>query len=91
MHSFHFDDQYNTFHSYGYAVAPGSQSVVGDEEALAEKKGACTSALSRSALFCRLYKLSAGSTHHLFCQDLVWRLKCPVCGQEMATMQGHWL
>lgn len=40
MHSFHFDDQYNTFHSYGYAVAPGGQAVVGDEEALAEKKGA---------------------------------------------------
>ncbi|BDA47701.1 Pre-mRNA-processing factor 17 [Coccomyxa sp. Obi] len=39
MHSFHFDDQYNTFHSYSYAVAPGGQGVVGDEEAFAEKKG----------------------------------------------------
>jgi hypothetical protein len=42
MHSFHFDDQYNTFHSYGYAVAPGGQAVVGDEEALADKKGAAS-------------------------------------------------
>ncbi len=39
MHSFHFDDQYNTFHSYSYAVAPEGQGVVGDEEAFAEKKG----------------------------------------------------
>lgn len=39
MHSFHFDDQYNTFHSYGYAVAPGSQAVVGDEKAVVEKRG----------------------------------------------------
>ena len=43
MHSFHFDDQYNTFHSYSYAVAPGGQGVVGDEEAFAEKKGAVLS------------------------------------------------
>ena len=40
MHSFHFDDQYNTFHSYGYAVAPGGQAIVGDPHGFGEHKGA---------------------------------------------------
>lgn len=48
MHSFHFDDQYNTFHSYSYAVAPGGQGVVGDEEAFAEKKGSAPSSTSHA-------------------------------------------
>ena len=39
MHTFHFDDQYNTYHSYGYAVAPGSQAYVGNEEAFKQREG----------------------------------------------------
>ena len=39
-HAFHFDSQYNTFHSYGYATAPRGEGVVGDTAAHAEKKGA---------------------------------------------------
>lgn len=38
-HAFHFDSQYNTFHSYGYATAPRGEGVVGDAAAHAEKKG----------------------------------------------------
>lgn len=30
MHNFHFDDQYNTYHSSGQAVAPEGQHTVGD-------------------------------------------------------------
>eukprot|EP00884_Botryococcus_braunii_P023228 jgi/Botrbrau1/958/Bobra.114_1s0003.2 len=40
MHAFHFDDQYQTFHSYGYAVAPGAQVHVGDISALERNQGA---------------------------------------------------
>eukprot|EP00775_Hariotina_reticulata_P008921 gene8921-9098_t len=29
LHSFSFDEQYNTYHSYGYAAAPTGQGVVG--------------------------------------------------------------
>lgn len=32
LHSFAFDDQYNTYHSYGYAAAPGGQGLVGAVE-----------------------------------------------------------
>lgn len=39
MSSFHFDDQYNTFHSRGYAVAPAGQAVVGDAVAFKEHAG----------------------------------------------------
>lgn len=41
MHAFHFDDQYQTFHSYGYAVAPGAQVHVGDISALERNQGDC--------------------------------------------------
>jgi hypothetical protein len=39
MHTFHFDDQYHTYSSYGYSVAPGGQEIVGDQEAFLAKKG----------------------------------------------------
>jgi hypothetical protein len=39
LHSFHFDDQYNTFHSYGYARAPEGQDFVGDGTAMEDRKG----------------------------------------------------
>lgn len=35
LHSFAFDEQYNTYHSYGYAAAPGGQQLVGAVEAAA--------------------------------------------------------
>ena len=29
MHSFHFDDQYNSFHNKGYGAAPETDNIVG--------------------------------------------------------------
>jgi pre-mRNA-processing factor 17 len=33
LQSYAFDEQYNTYHSMGYAAAPGSQSLVGKTDA----------------------------------------------------------
>jgi pre-mRNA-processing factor 17 len=39
LSDFHFDDQYNTFHSYGYAAAPQGATVVGDQESFEQRQG----------------------------------------------------
>jgi pre-mRNA-processing factor 17 len=39
--TFTFDEQYNTFHAYGYGVEPSGQGYVGDADALQSKNGAC--------------------------------------------------
>eukprot|EP00240_Pyramimonas_obovata_P007446 CAMPEP_0118921158 /NCGR_PEP_ID=MMETSP1169-20130426/527_1 /TAXON_ID=36882 /ORGANISM="Pyramimonas obovata, Strain CCMP722" /LENGTH=183 /DNA_ID=CAMNT_0006861833 /DNA_START=214 /DNA_END=761 /DNA_ORIENTATION=- len=39
--SFNFDEQYNTFHNYGYAAEPSGAGVVGDVERL-KQHGGCT-------------------------------------------------
>ena len=39
MAAFHFDDQYNTFHSRGYAAAPETRAMVGDKANIAIHKG----------------------------------------------------
>lgn len=35
LHSFAFDEQYNTYHSYGYAAAPEGQGMIGAVDAAA--------------------------------------------------------
>lgn len=39
MATFHFDDQYNTFHSRGYAAAPEGTFMVGDQDNIALHRG----------------------------------------------------
>lgn len=39
MAPFHFDDQYNTFHSRGYAAAPETAAMVGDQDSIQQHKG----------------------------------------------------
>lgn len=39
LHNFHFDNQYNTFHSYGYGDAPNGEGVIGDADKYAEHGG----------------------------------------------------
>ncbi|KAK3283548.1 hypothetical protein CYMTET_8758 [Cymbomonas tetramitiformis] len=41
IHSFSFDEQYNTFHNYGYAAEPSGQGLVGSQGRLEEHEG-CT-------------------------------------------------
>jgi pre-mRNA-processing factor 17 len=38
--SFVFDEQYNTFHSFGYGVEPSGHGFVGDADAMQRHKGA---------------------------------------------------
>jgi pre-mRNA-processing factor 17 len=38
--TFTFDEQYNTFHAYGYGMAPSGSGFVGDADALASNNGA---------------------------------------------------
>jgi hypothetical protein len=38
--TFTFDEQYNTFHAYGYGVEPSGQGYVGDADALLSHNGA---------------------------------------------------
>ncbi|KAK9751029.1 hypothetical protein RND81_02G236900 [Saponaria officinalis] len=37
--SFHFDEQYNTFHAYGYAADPSANHFVGDVKSLENNRG----------------------------------------------------
>jgi pre-mRNA-processing factor 17 len=37
--SFNFDEQYNTFHQYGYAAEPSGQGFVGDFERMKQHEG----------------------------------------------------
>ena len=53
--SFVFDEQYNTFHSFGYGVEPSGHGYVGDAEALQRNKGASRLRLGLAPrLTCRL-------------------------------------
>ena len=55
-----FDEQYNTFHSFGYGVEPSGHGFVGDADALQRHKGALRRLLGLAPLLTR--QLRKGET-----------------------------